>query len=180
MAALDNPKVKELPSFQREDARHNAIAWLEKQIRVKCLDERAGVVTVSLTSSDPQEAAVLVNAVVEGYMHEFVDRDRQTRRQRLSEIEKITAEKENEIRAEREKLKRDLESAGEKKATEADSAVKSPVSLPMERAEVENLERVLQGVALEREMLKVELDAPPPVRVLGNRNAPASVTESRN
>ncbi|MGO9110891.1 MAG: hypothetical protein ACLP9L_16845 [Thermoguttaceae bacterium] len=112
IAALRDPKVRKQPSVQREEERHHAVAWLEKQIRVKCPDQRSGVLTVSLTSSDPNEAAVLVNAVVAAYMNEVVDIDRQRRRERLSDLEMISAEKENEVRTKREQLKRQLENIG--------------------------------------------------------------------
>jgi len=112
IAALRDPKVQKQPSIKREEARHRAVAWLGKEIRVKCPDERTGVLTVSLASSDPNEAAVLVNAVVGAYMNEVVDVGRQTRRERLSELQQIGAEKEIEVRNKREQLKRELESLG--------------------------------------------------------------------
>jgi polysaccharide biosynthesis transport protein len=112
IAALRDPKVQKQPSIKREEARHQAVAWLGKEIRVKCPDERTGVLTVSLTSSNPQEAAALVNAVVGAYMNEVVDVGRQTRRERLSELQQICAEKESEVRTKREQLRRELESLG--------------------------------------------------------------------
>ena len=112
IAALRDPKVQKQPSIQREEDRHHAVAWLEKEIHVKCPDPQAGVLTVSLTSSDPQEAAVLVNAVVAAYMNEFVNGDRLARRERLWRLQQITAEKENEVRIKREQLRRELENIG--------------------------------------------------------------------
>jgi uncharacterized protein involved in exopolysaccharide biosynthesis len=111
-AALRNPKVKGQPSIERADAQHNAVEWLEKHISVECPNPRSGVLTVSLTSSDPQEAAVLVNAVVEAYVNEVINADRQRRRERLSDLQQIAAEKENEVRTRREQLKRELENSG--------------------------------------------------------------------
>ncbi len=112
IAALRDPKVQKQPGIKREEARHRAVAWLGKEIRVKCPDTKSGVVNVSLTSSDPNEAAVLVNAVVKAYINEVVDVERQMRRDRLSDLQQISAEKENEVRTRREQLKRELETIG--------------------------------------------------------------------
>ena len=111
-AALRNPKLRGLPGVLREDARHRALAWLHKEIRVECPDERTGIITVSVSNSNPEEAAALVNAVVDAYMNEVVNYDRQMRRDRLSDLQQICAEKENEVRTKREQLKQVVESVG--------------------------------------------------------------------
>ena len=97
MAALREPKVKYLPGVVREDGRHRVLAWLGKAICVGCPERTAGVVTVSFTDSDPQEAAALVNAVVNAYLNEVVNYDRQLRRVKLSELQQISAEKETKF-----------------------------------------------------------------------------------
>src|SRR5271166_5437933 len=67
---------------------------------------------VSATEPVKEDAAVIVNAVVGAYMSEVVDRDQQNRRNRLDELMKISAEKENDIRTKREQLKHELENIG--------------------------------------------------------------------
>ena len=59
-----------------------------------------------------QDAAAIVNAVVDAYMNEVVNRDRQERRIRLSELQQISAEKETQVRTSRQQLKRELENIG--------------------------------------------------------------------
>jgi hypothetical protein len=108
---LRDPRVKNQPSIKREDAHHNAIAWLGKEIRVESPDRRTGVFTVSLTSSDPNEAAAIVNAVVDTYMNECVNLNWHFQKVRLSEVEQLITEKENEVRTKREQLPADLERA---------------------------------------------------------------------
>ncbi len=93
MAALRDPQAKNQPSIEREDAHHDALEWLGRQIRVECPNPRTGILTISLTSGDPHEAAALVNAVVDAYMNEVVNYDRQQRRDRLSDLQQISAEK---------------------------------------------------------------------------------------
>jgi hypothetical protein len=111
-AALRDPRAKNQPNVARADARHNAIEWLGEAIRVECPDPRTGILAVKLTSSDANEAAALVNAVVDAYMTEVVNCDRQARRERLSDLQATSAEKENEVRIKREELKRELENIG--------------------------------------------------------------------
>lgn len=114
-AALRDVKLKNRPCIIREDLAHNAIPWVTEQIHVDFASKMAGIMQVSATLPDAQDAAALVNAVVEAYMKEVVDYDRQQRRDRLSDLQQIAAEKDNEVRGKRELLKRELEntSAGD-------------------------------------------------------------------
>ena len=80
---------------------------------------------VTATEPDREDAAAMVNAVVDAYMNEVVNYDRQQRRDRLSDLQQISAEKENEVRTKREQLKRELENigAGDDETMKARSAV---------------------------------------------------------
>ena len=111
-AALRNPKLKNRPCIIREDAKHNAIQWLTDEIHVEFPGKNAGIMKVSATEPNADDAAAIVNAVVDAYMNEVVDADKQGRRDRLSQLQQITAEKENEVRTMRERLKRELENVG--------------------------------------------------------------------
>ncbi|MEI8373570.1 MAG: AAA family ATPase [Planctomycetota bacterium] len=336
MAALRDPKLKNRACILREDANRNTVAWLTDEIRVDFPAKNAGIMQVSAMEPDREDAAVIVNAVVDAYMNEVVNYDRQQRRDRLSDLQQISAEKENEVRTKREQLKRELENIGagddqtmvarstlavsmyaafqqqfqgmrsehrvllgrlqeakrtlaelataeipetevvvllnsnpiyrdlqsrltfleglsrlhmeaaapgtkqpvgfarskaelesakaqlltleqksteqvrgakrielerevhrlesrvdistgqvaafekevERKGNEADSVGRSSVAAQMARAEVDNIERILHGVAEERERLRVELKSAPRVAVLGDRNAPAAIPEN--
>ena len=111
-SALRNSKLKNLPCMVREDARHNAVDWLTKQIHVSFPEGKTGIMEVSATQPDPTEAAMLVNAVVEAYMDEVVFGDRQKRRDRYDSLQRVCADKEEEVRKLREQLKRELEVMG--------------------------------------------------------------------
>jgi len=111
-AALRDPKLKNRACILREDAKHNTIAWLTDEIRVDFAAKNAGIMQVSATEPDKEDAQVIVNAVVDAYMNEVVNFDRQQRRDRLSDLQQISAEKENEVRTKREQLKRELENIG--------------------------------------------------------------------
>ncbi len=115
MAALRDPRLKNCKRVSDQDAKHNAIAWLTGEIQVQFPYKNAGLMAISATESGehaPEDAAAIVNAVVDAYWTEVVDKDQQARRDRLSELQKISAEKENEVRSKREDLKRGLENMG--------------------------------------------------------------------
>ena len=71
-ASLRDSKIKDLPVIRRADATHVTVRMLANAIRVQVPDPHAGVVTVSITTYDPGEAAAPVNAIVGAYMHEVV------------------------------------------------------------------------------------------------------------
>ncbi len=106
------PKLKNRACIRREDDRHNAIQWLTEAIHVDSPEKNGGIMEVSATEPDKEDAAVLVNAVIDAYMNEVVNADRQSRRDRLSDLQKISADKEVEVRTKREQLKRELENIG--------------------------------------------------------------------
>ena len=67
---------------------------------------------VSVTRHDPQEATTLVRAVVDAYMKEVVESERDQKRGRLNELDRAIVEKETEIRGKREDLKKLAETLG--------------------------------------------------------------------
>ena len=68
----------------------------------------SGILEVSVTLPDREEATAIVNAVVKSYMDEVKDRDRQLRRLRIDNLERIFSEKEDEVRTKREQLRQEL------------------------------------------------------------------------
>ena len=56
--------MKTRPCIVEQDARHNALAWLTGEIHVHFPAKNGGVMEVSATEPDPQDAAAIVNAVV--------------------------------------------------------------------------------------------------------------------
>src|SRR5208282_1747850 len=71
-----------------------------------------------------------------------------------------------------------FEKERDKKHIEVDELGKSSINAQMQKAEVDNIERVLHGVADERERLRVELKSKARVKVLGDENSPAQVPEN--
>jgi len=101
IAALRKPEAANLTVFEDEP---DPVAWLGRNLRVE-FPGNAELMYISLRADDPQEAAALVNAVVDAYTAEIVDVELGQRRQRLDELEKIRSEKETELRAKQSDLK---------------------------------------------------------------------------
>ncbi len=112
IAALRDPNLKGRACVRREDDRHNAIQWLTNAISVDLPTKNTGIIKVSATETDKDDAAAMVNAVVGAYWSEVVYSDRKRRENRLTELGKIRSEKEIQVRTKREQLKRELEQIG--------------------------------------------------------------------
>ena len=108
VSALRKPEISTLPIVQHQD---DEIAWLSEQLKVTFPGE-AEIMEVSVTTDNPGQAAALVNAVVEAYLSEVVEVDRNRRRRRLSDLERISTEKETEVRRKRSNLRQLAEQLG--------------------------------------------------------------------
>ena len=105
VAAMRDPQVAELRSIRREQETRDPVRWLKSQLRVTFPGD-AEIMEVSLTAENPQEAATLVQAVVEAYLHEVINTDVDRRRMRLAELDRAVSEKEQDVRSRREELKK--------------------------------------------------------------------------
>lgn len=101
MAALRDPELAALPPIRKRGPA--AAQWLAEEIAVRFPGD-AEIMLVSITRRNPQEAATLVNAVVDAYMEEVVGRSAQERQDRLNELQQVTVAKEAELREQRNRL----------------------------------------------------------------------------
>jgi polysaccharide biosynthesis transport protein len=153
--ALDKPEVAKLP-FIREET--DPEEWLEKRLSI-FFPGRAEVMTVSLTRNNPKEAQVLVKAVVEAYMSEVVDAEAAAKQQKLSDLEKLYSEREQDLRKKREALKSMAEGTGGSGAEVFSMRQKLMVEeLQLHRTQAVNVEYSIQSVkndlAAQRAVLK--------------------------
>ena len=111
-AALNDPRLKNRSCIAREDVRHDSIAWLTEAVHVSSPSDSAGLMVVSSTQPDKNDAAAIVNAVVEAYMTQVVDKDRTVRRERLEQLNEISINMEDEVRMKKEQLKQQLANMG--------------------------------------------------------------------
>ncbi len=111
MAALRRPEVAKLACIQDEQDNGDPVTWLAKRMSVT-YPGKAEFMEVSLTRDDANACTTLVRAVVDAYMTEVVNAERDQKRQRLSELDRAYVEKETEIRSKREDLKKLAEQLG--------------------------------------------------------------------
>jgi len=105
IAALREPAVVGLPAVRHAQKSGDPIKWLKSQVHVT-FPGNAEIMEVSLTADDPDEAVTLLRAVVDAYLHGVVNAEQDRKRARLAEVDKAVNEKEQEIRASRESLKK--------------------------------------------------------------------------
>lgn len=92
--ALARDDIRVLPSVRREQ---DPVTWLEQELRVS-YPGKAQFMQVSLTGPDRAEVTRLVNAVVDTYLKEVVDVERNGRLERLNQLDRAFTEKETEVR----------------------------------------------------------------------------------
>jgi len=107
-AALARPEAASLAFVQNED---DPVGWLAENLRVD-YPGKAEIMRVSLTEARPDEAAILVGAVVDAYINEVVDAERHRQRDRLDDLDRLYTEKEKEMRGRRTGLKQLAERLG--------------------------------------------------------------------
>ncbi len=106
--ALRQHEVAELPLIERHD---DPVSWLADELRVD-FPGNAEIMRVSLRGDHPQQLAAMVDAVVEAYMREVVEAERNRRRERLADLDRIHAETETEFRTRQSDLKSLAEQLG--------------------------------------------------------------------
>jgi len=100
MAALRQPQVAELESIRNHP---DPVSLVQEGLRVR-FPGNSELMEVSYTAKNPQEAAAIVNSVVESYLQEVVGVELAERRQRLDELDQLYSEKEAELRKRRNDL----------------------------------------------------------------------------
>jgi polysaccharide biosynthesis transport protein len=138
-AALRRPEVRKL---NIEGQHQDPVGWLAQQIKVKS-PENTEIVQISMTGKDPEQAVQLVNAVVDAYLAEFVDVNRNKQRQRLNELDRAYANAESKVRSKRNEVKQLAEQLG----------VSDNKSLSLKQ------QMILQGLgACQQQLTRVQID----------------------
>jgi Mrp family chromosome partitioning ATPase len=108
IAALRNQKVAETAIVRDEP---DPVRYLATALQVSFPGD-SELMAVRLTGDDPDEVTAVVNAVVEAYLAEVVDREKNQRRQRLAELNELYVAKGDEMRRKRLELKQLAEQIG--------------------------------------------------------------------
>ena len=102
-AALRRPDA--LRTSVAQDESQDAVEWLRDALNVTFPGD-SEIMQVSLTDRNKNEVTTLVNAVVQEYLDEIVDKERSARRSRLNQLEQICNQKEQDLRSQRTNIKR--------------------------------------------------------------------------
>jgi cell division protein FtsL len=105
LAALRNPAVARIFPIHRELEKGDAVKWLQKRICIQ-FPGNGELMEVRFARNDPEEALVVLRAVVDAYLHEVVNVELDQRRLRLSELDKAVAATEMDARTRREELRK--------------------------------------------------------------------------
>ncbi|HLA85953.1 MAG TPA: AAA family ATPase [Thermoguttaceae bacterium] len=101
-AALRKPEIVSLSIYKREE--EDPIAWLRDKLHV-VFPADAEIMQISLTDREQKEVGKVVNAVIDAYMSEIVESDRNQKARELANLEEVLAGKEREIRQKRTTVK---------------------------------------------------------------------------
>ncbi len=158
LSALRKPEVAKLPSVQMEQQNGDPVRWLENIVKVEFPDN-AEMMSVSVSRDDPNEAATLARAVVDAYLVEVVNTERDLKRQRLSELDRAFSEKEMAVRSKREDLKK---LAGQLGVSDSETlTLKQKLTLDelsIHRHEVRELQAKLRSFQIDLAVQKALLD----------------------
>ena len=105
LAALRKPEVTKTRTVQEEQQRGGDVVGRLQGLLSVGFPGKAETMQVSIARSDPHEAAVLVNAVVEAYLSEIVGNERDQKQKRYNQLVTACAAKDEEIRKTRQELK---------------------------------------------------------------------------
>jgi hypothetical protein len=150
------PEVNSLASIKKLDPSMGSMAWISDCLTVK--KRGTNFIQVTATLPDAEEATVVVRAVVKCYFREVVDVDRKKRAERLASLNQIAAAKETELRDKLTELK-SLEAQN-------DNSGRMAITVRGMKQDIENIKRILAGVADERVRLRDELAVPPRIRIV--------------
>ncbi len=101
-AALRNPKVAKLSSVQHKKGSGDLVKWFADRLQVS-FPGKSEIMEVSLRTDDGIDAPTLLNAVVDAYMSEVVNAERDRMQRRYDELDIICNDKEQELRTGNEK-----------------------------------------------------------------------------
>jgi polysaccharide biosynthesis transport protein len=106
--ALKRDEVKRLPLVAEQP---EPLSWLEEELKVD-FKEGSEIVSISLSGEDPQQLAVVVNAVTQAYLSEVKSQDSKQASAKASELENLQTDSRNRLKENREKLKKRAEELG--------------------------------------------------------------------
>jgi polysaccharide biosynthesis transport protein len=107
-AALRDPKIAARPTVKEQ---YDPAEWLEKELAID-FPSGSEVLQVGLSGERPEDIAALVNAVVDSYLKNVVDRENLGRHDRFDNLTKVFNKYQADLEAKRKELRTLAESVG--------------------------------------------------------------------
>jgi uncharacterized protein involved in exopolysaccharide biosynthesis len=111
LSALRKPAESPISRLPIIKGQKDPVDWLMRKISVS-FPGKSEIMEIKLTTYDPKDAAEIVTAVMDAYLSEVVDDEKDKRRQRVSELDRLYTDKDLEVRNERNDLKQLAEQLG--------------------------------------------------------------------
>lgn len=99
-AAIRPDEVNRLPVLQ---AQEDPLDWLAKNIRIEFLGPE--ILQISLSSEDPDQAKVLVDAIKDSYLRDIINRSMMERGERLKRLNEMAAGQEESLKRKRNSIR---------------------------------------------------------------------------
>jgi hypothetical protein len=160
-AALRQDPVRALAILQKQQ---NQVAWLEKVLEVDFPND-GDIMRIGMNGSNPEEMAILVNAIVEAFAIRRKTEAQKKEADRAITLEKVCMQQEEKIRTATGVLRRLGE---ELKISD------SPLNKQMQMQSLQDCTRELRRVRLERVALQVQLARKPADQDDGKEFKPGS------
>jgi len=158
-AALKEPGISQLSIVR---GRSDPVAWLRANLETIYPND-SEILRVQLASSHQDEAAKVVNAVVNAYFDRCVYVDSRKRKQHREELKRVYDERRQDAKLRRKELMEIATTADTAKTAErpADKPAGKPTEKDAEKdAELARLEALVNEAFLELEQANLEADAP--------------------
>jgi polysaccharide biosynthesis transport protein len=111
LSALNYPAENPIARLPIIRDRPDPVDWLMRNLSVS-FPGKSEIMEIKLTTYNPQDAAEIVTAVMDAYLAEVVDNEKDKRRQRISELDRVYTDKDMEVRNKRNELKQLAEQLG--------------------------------------------------------------------
>jgi polysaccharide biosynthesis transport protein len=104
LAALRKPEDSPIGRLPILKSQTDPVDWLTEHLSVS-YPSNGEIMEIAVSADDPSDAAKMATAIIDAYMSEVVDSEREKRRRRLNELDQVFTNKDREIRNKRIELK---------------------------------------------------------------------------
>jgi polysaccharide biosynthesis transport protein len=104
LAALNKPEDSPIGRLPILKDQADPVGWLTEHLSVS-YPGNSEIMEIAVSADDPNDAAKIATAIIDAYMSEVVDSEREKGRRRLNELDHVFTDKDREVRNKRIELK---------------------------------------------------------------------------